>query len=333
MKFLILGRRLSTTKPPVTARETRALPVNKNKKTIFKFMLFRLFLFAFLTLTTAGAPALYSAIDLGNTLCIGDSITEGQGGLSPAANGYTWRYDFWKHLVDNGDTCNFVGTRTSNYSSSVAYPTYTPATGPLAGQVQTFVNKHEAIWGTNMPERYDKFRNTPLLNTLAAGGNTPDTVFIFLGGNGISTGSTVNAGQISEIISATKGIINLLRGNVFGITGNANVDIYLISVIPRFAGKTPDARNANGFSALNESFLDLAAAQNVTFVDICEELNDSKYYYDGVHPNALGQARIAGLIYEAVAANQIPEPSTYGMLAGVGIAAAVLAGVRRRRGK
>ena len=67
--------------------------------------------------------------------CIGDSITQGRGGDKPEQS---WRYPFWKHLVDNKINFTFVGSTTTGFHSTPEYPDY---------KNSKFPNIHEGHWG------------------------------------------------------------------------------------------------------------------------------------------------------------------------------------------
>ena len=235
---------------------------------------------------------------LGNLLLVGDSITEGRNGVSPSENGYSWRYFFWKRCADYAVGHQFVGTRTSNKDGTVTYPGYLG---------QTFTNRHEAIWGTTANEREANLDAG--LNTMAGSASTPDTVVMFVGGNGVSAGTTVDAAQIADIASDISSMINMVQGEVSGVTGNPNVTVYLVSILPRFPGTTPDGRNANGFTALNNAMAAMPAAQStatskVRYLDLFSAMNHSSYYYDGTHPGAAGADRLAELIFSGMIADR-----------------------------
>jgi lysophospholipase L1-like esterase len=103
-------------------------------------------------------------------------------------------------------------------------------------------------------------------------------------------------------------------------------------------GPSPAADTENGrLLALADALEPLAAARGIPFVDLLpifaglDSLDD--YYWDLVHPNALGSGVIAGAVAPAIeAAAVVPEPST-ALLLGAGLlaVAARRGGLRRSR--
>jgi len=234
--------------------------------------------------------------DLGRILFVGDSITEGRFGLTPVENGYSWRYYAWKRMVDWNIGHQFIGTRTANKDGSVVYPDYTG---------KPFTNRHEAVWGTTADRRESELGAA--LNTMAgtSGSGVPDTVVFFIGGNGVSPVSTVDPAQIADITADISSMIDMVQGEVGGVPGNPNVAIHLVSILPRFPSSGPDARNANGFTALNGQLAALPASQTtatsaVRYIDAFELMNDPSHYYDGTHPDAAGADRLAEIIFGAL---------------------------------
>lgn len=67
--------------------------------------------------------------------CIGDSITQGRGGDKPELS---WRYPFWKLLIDNEIKHEFVGSMKKGFTSTPEYPDY---------KGRTFSNINEGHWG------------------------------------------------------------------------------------------------------------------------------------------------------------------------------------------
>lgn len=266
---------------------------------------------AILINSTTNMPTANADI-LGNVIFIGDSITEGDGTPSSgvAADGYTWRYHLWQRFVDNAVDHQFVGTRKLQHEPPLGgfiYPDYSG---------ESFTNAHEAIWGTTAQERNLNIGTS--LNSLAIDGETPDTAFIFVGGNGVSLGPT-NSSNITDIASDISSIIDKLQGETAGVSGNSDIDIYLMSILPRFSSNgQPDSRNANGFTALNTAMQNLADNQDtltstVEYLDLFELMNDPAYYYDGIHPNSAGAERIGNAVFSQI--TSVPEPS--GLMVGL----------------
>jgi len=74
-------------------------------------------------------------------LCIGDSITHGNG----LADSYftSYRYPLWKKLIDAGVSFEMVGPREGNFNANCSFDTY---------QGKTFSNKHYAQYGVKLED-------------------------------------------------------------------------------------------------------------------------------------------------------------------------------------
>jgi len=227
------------------------------------------------------------AAGFGNIVFIGDSITEASSTKPVHGDGdYSWRYGLWKKFVENGDTYQFVGSRTSNAHGSTSYPTYLG---------QTFSNRHEAIWGTWSQERYNTLH--PYWGDLNRNGTNyaADAAFIFVGGNDSLT--------VTQVSGYLQGMVDDLQA------ANPNVTVYMLSIIPRYTSDTdgdgfndfPDSRNTTQFTNLNTSMQAFAVAKttstsNVVYVDLFS-LVQPNWLYDGIHPNSYGETQIASAVY------------------------------------
>lgn len=231
---------------------------------------------------------------LGRVLCIGDSITESNSLRTYGDGNWSWRYWFWENLVDFSVGHQMVGTRNSNKNGDSTYPLY---------QGQTFDKHHDSIWGTTAQNRA---ANAPTyLGALAAADQTPDTAVVFVGGNdfgGTSDPAVVNA--------RVKTIIDHLQGDL-GTSGNPDIRIVVISILPRFEGAgltTPKANNPL-YTALNALLEPLTASETtatseVTYLDLVSLFSTPPgLLYDGTHPNGPGEQ----LIGNAVFAELVPD--------------------------
>ena len=242
--------------------------------------------------------------DLGKILCVGDSITEGSATRPAGEGNWSWRYAFWKHLVDNKVSHEFVGTSTYSYDPNDAeavsvYPDYNG---------ESFVNRHEAYWGLGAVHLASSLPGS--LSTLKSQNETPDTAVVFLGGNDIFHDSTVSAETVKGRI---KTIIDTLQGDS-GSNGNPNIRILLVSILPRFtldgsgSYTVPISQNTH-FEAINSLLVTLAtdettASSQVSYLDLATTFNTATdVFYDGVHPNGAGEQLEADTIYAALTAD------------------------------
>jgi|GEM_PF-1191125 len=251
--------------------------------------------------------------DFGKILCVGDSITEGSA-TRPAGDGnWSWRYAFWKQLVDNIASHEFVGTSTYNhdYNNEEAFSVYPDYEG------ESFVNRHEAYWGLGAVHLASSLPGS--LSTLKNQNETPDTAVVFLGGNDIFHDPSVTAETVRDRI---KTIVDTLQGDS-GSNGNPNIRVLLVSILPRFTtdgsgNYTVPVTQSDHFTDINNLLESLATAEStasstVTYLDLATTFNNTAdVFYDGTHPNGTGEQLIADGIYSALNANagSVTSPAT-----------------------
>jgi lysophospholipase L1-like esterase len=91
--------------------------------------------FLFIAAIISTLPTIQAADEPLHIACIGDSITQGRGGDKPELS---WRYPFWKLLIDNEIDHIFVGSMSKGFTSTPLYPDY---------KDQKFSNISEGHWG------------------------------------------------------------------------------------------------------------------------------------------------------------------------------------------
>jgi lysophospholipase L1-like esterase len=191
---------------------------------------------------------------------IGDSITQAD------KNHSSYRRPLWQMLQAGEYTVDFVGSLQQNFDG--------------ANPNSDFDLDHEGHWG---------WRADEILANLNGWASTyqPHVALIHLGTNDIFQGNS-NASTISEL----EQIIGVLRAN------NPNVAILLAQIIP-YQG------NGSELTDLNQRIAALAARQNrvespIILVNQRAGFDAATDTYDGVHPNATGEQKMANRWYETV---------------------------------
>lgn len=232
------------------------------------------------TALTLAACALLAACGLGtrtvertaNTvylLPLGDSITQAD------RHHTSYRYPLWAALQGTGVTVDFVGSLTKHHKGK----------GPVVEAVNgnPFDRDHEGHWGWRADEVLED-----LTDWLA---HYPvDIALVHLGTNDVLQGQSLD-GTLDELSA----IVRLLRQH------NPEVSVLLArpgqSDWPN-AASLPEL--ADGVSALSRDLT--TDASPVFAVDIDQALLP-EHTYDGLHPNATGEAMIADRFFEALMTN------------------------------
>lgn len=275
------------------------------------------------TVTLNASLATPDPVDFGNVLFLGDSITEaGQKAVDGDGN-RSWRYSFWKKMIDANNRFAFVGSRTSNNRGPTVYPTYNGA---------VFENRHEGKWGTTSTERLNTLNSGSYWSDLDRDGSlkAPDTAFILIGSNDLE--------DLSFGSAAATNFVNRVRQMVTQLqAANPNVAVFLISILPRFVDEDGDGfnekriENAN-YQLANQGMDDLEESNStttstVTYVNVYPFVQNT-WLYDGIHPNLLGETNIATITYNkalAVVGGSLPsdpnaDPDSDGVRTGVEVA-------------
>ncbi len=200
---------------------------------------------------------------------VGDSMTIGSAGE------HTWRYRLWQHLrVSYGSPFTFVGPRETLYDKQADAPT------SLAYAEPGFPRAHLAGWGEGW------LHMAPLIGE-AVRAHRPDVLLVSLGL--IDLGFYTNAEQTAENV----------RAFVAGAReADPRIRMVLLPVIPNIrATADPDfAEQVDRFNVLlakavadlDEPRSPILLASPPAGYDIHADT------YDGTHPNADGERRIAG---------------------------------------
>lgn len=193
---------------------------------------------------------------------VGDSITES------AAGQWTYRYFLWHLAQRDGYRIDFVGSKIGAHG------------GPPVST--DFDMDHEGHWGWRADEVLAR------LSTGTASTASPDIVLIHLGHNDLCQGQDVPS-TVNDIAA----IIDVLR------TVNPRVGTLLAQNIP----------SAWPCHALMPAFVAelpaLGAAKStadspITLVDQCTGFDPGTMTWDGLHPNATGESRMADRWFAAL---------------------------------
>jgi lysophospholipase L1-like esterase len=191
---------------------------------------------------------------------LGDSITQAD------ASHDSYRRPLWQML--RGQAVDFVGTRTEHYG------------GPAPRS--DFDQDHEGHWG---------WRADEVLGGVSdwARSQAPDVVLMHLGTNDILQGESPGA-----ILDELDAIVDALR------SANPEVRVLVAQIIP-----TGDAGRNAAVRAFNSGIAGLAARRStprspVAAVDQYTGFDADADTYDGLHPNAGGEAKMAARWFDAL---------------------------------
>lgn len=191
---------------------------------------------------------------------LGDSITQGD------RNHNSYRRSLWLKLRQAGYDINFVGSTRSHYLGNPPN--------------SDFDLDHEGHWGWQADEVLAQIDGwTEQAN--------PDIVLIHLGTNDILRGQS-----FESTIAELRSLIQTMRKR------NPNLKILLAQLIPSQGGETLTQQ-------FNQQIFVLARSLNsktspVILVDQFSGFNASQDTYDGLHPNELGEQKMANRWFQAL---------------------------------
>ncbi len=216
-------------------------------------------------------------------LALGDSITHAE------INRASYRYPLWKKLIDANIEFDFVGSMNTQLS------TYSTGTPPQPGyKGQTFDPDHEGHFAWQASDiAYGRNPN----NNTGSGSLSEwlqtydfDMALIHLGTNDVFYRQSN-----SQITGELKDVIRALRKD------NPKAIVLLATLIP--TSKKEAYRK--GVESLNTVIPSLVSEMNtraspVILVDQFADFDAQTETYDGIHPNALGEEKMAQRWFDAI---------------------------------
>jgi lysophospholipase L1-like esterase len=241
-----------------------------------------------------GPAAQAAAAAPAKIMIVGDSITHG------AAGDFTWRYRLWQHLTGNGVAVDFVGPSSGLYDPNGSSGNVVVESQAYA--VPGFDRDHGARWGRfvgTWPGFY-----TGANDTIRADVQThqPEYVVALLGVNDLFWFSTLEpsvvATEMSDFIANAR-------------AGKPNVRLVLMG-LPSTRSAQTDATLAGRVADYNQRLSALATARTTTTSPVVYVPPPAGYQpdygvtphdsYDGTHPNARGEVRIADAVADVLSA-------------------------------
>ena len=230
-----------------------------------------------LTNLPATRPAPAGAADPLRVLIVGDSISQGSSG------DWTWRYRLWRHLTDAEVPVDLVGHRDDLYDNVAhqfgAHDYLEPA----------FDRDHAARWGMRLSDQ-----ERPIGELVT--GYDPDVMLVLLGDNDLSAGTSPHA------------VGDLLADLVYDARAvDPGIDIVM--------GKDPRPHTQPKAMELNDEIVARAAQLDSPgsrvlvadpFTYAYDDLTDT---WDGAHPNARGELKIAAAFENALHALDAALPA------------------------
>lgn len=225
----------------------------------------------------AGADAGAAPTDPAPTriLLLGDSVTQGSSG------DWTWRYRLWQHLTRSGVAFDFVGPRDDLWDLRTSGPGGTTYAEPA------FDRDHAARWGM-----WAGILDVPVTTLMAD--HQPDVLVVMLGVNDLLWSDD----PASVAVARVRTIVEQARSSDPGVA------VVLAEATQSWFGDVPDF-NA-GLGDLAEELT--TAASPVTLAGVADGYSASEDTWDGSHPNARGEVRIAAGVADALAGLGVGQP-------------------------
>ncbi|OKL42109.1 hypothetical protein A3841_08945 [Pontibacter flavimaris] len=212
---------------------------------------------------------------------MGNSITQGN------TEHPSYRYRLWQKLIDAEADFEFVGSHTVNEGGTPAFPAY---------KGQTFTNRNEGHWGWRADEILNGLGNDkPNRLKTWLRDYSPDLVLLHLGSNDV-----MQEQPVAETIGELEEVVKEIRKT------NPAVVILLAQLTPLYLNKV-GPNTVERLKNFNEQIPLLAERLNtlqspVIVVDQNADFDPTPGAdtWDGIHPNASGEEKMAQRWYEAI---------------------------------
>lgn len=208
-------------------------------------------------------------------LMLGDSVTQGSSG------DWTWRYRLWQHLTRSAVAFDFVGPRDDLWDLR------TDAAGATTYADPAFDRDHAARWGM-----WAGFLDVPVAALMAD--HQPDVLVVMLGVNDLLWSDD----PPSVIVARLRTLVEQARAS------NPGVAVVLAEATQSWFTDVPDF-NA-GLGVLADELT--TSSSPVALAEVATGYSASDDTWDGSHPNARGEVRIAAGIADALAGIGIGQP-------------------------
>ena len=220
---------------------------------------------------------------------LGNSITQGN------MEHPSYRYRLWQKLIDAEVDFEFVGSHSENQGGTPSLPAY---------KGKTYSNVNEGHWGWSADQILNGNREQPNKGELRKWLKQykPDIVLMHLGTNDMFRNH-----DLEETVAELREVVRQIRAEAPQVT------IMMAKLIPAYSQATGE-QAANNIKRLNERIPLLVQELNnlqspVILVDQNTGFDPTTGVdtWDGIHPNASGEEKMAQVWFEALA-NEIIVP-------------------------
>ncbi|GII76289.1 hypothetical protein Sru01_12710 [Sphaerisporangium rufum] len=246
---------------------------------------------------TAAPPRRVAAGAVPRIMIVGDSISQGRDGDR------TWRYRLWQEFRWRGVTATLVGPWQGTWFPPAGHPGDTPAAPDdprHAGRYRPGADfperRHYASWGRLLREARDNIGG-------AVAAHRPACLMVALGFNDLAWGVSGPGALLADLA----GFLDAARAAEPGMR------LLVANVVHRtpLAGRPQIARDIAAYNRRLPAVLaGLSTPRSpLTLVDLAARYDPFRDSYDGVHPNASGELKIAAAFAAAYTAAPGPGRS------------------------